>query len=95
MNTTDKIIRASCALHNWLRRTSANHYFSRGYVDEEDINTGTIIEGAWRRELIAALPSISDHNSNHSGRLAREFRDRYADIFSGVGAVSWQDRMIS
>ena len=95
VHTTDKIIRASCALHNWLRLTSSNHYLPRGCVDEEDMDSGAISEGTWRRELISALPSITDHNTNNAARHARELRDKYADFFSAAGAVSWQDRMIS
>lgn len=95
VSTTEKIIRASCAMHNWLRLSSPGHYFPRGCVDDEDINSGTITEGTWRRELIAGLPSITDHNSNYASRTARQLRDNYADFFCGAGAVSWQNRMIS
>lgn len=93
--TTDKIIRASCALHNWLRLTSPGHYFPRGCVDEEDIDSGSVSEGSWRRELKATLPTITDHSANNAARTARELRDKYAEFFSGAGAVSWQNRMIS
>ena len=43
---TDKIIRAACALHNWLRLTTAASYLRHGTVDIEDTNTGEIIEGS-------------------------------------------------
>lgn len=93
--TTDKIIRASCALHNWLRLTSPGHYFPRGCVDEEDIDSGSVSGGSWRQELIVTLPTITDHSTNNAARTARELRDKYAEFFSGAGAVSWQNRMIS
>ncbi|CAF4934460.1 unnamed protein product [Pieris macdunnoughi] len=32
---------------------------------------------------------------NCGTRTARELRDKYAEFFSGAGAVSWQNRMIS
>ncbi|XP_045760625.1 putative nuclease HARBI1 [Maniola jurtina] len=95
VDTTDKIIRASCALHNWLRKTSSSTYFRRGCVDEEDTDSGTITEGSWRRELINNLPNITDHNTNYAGRVARDLRNKYAEYFSGPGAVPWQNRMIN
>ncbi|XP_061717511.1 putative nuclease HARBI1 [Cydia pomonella] len=93
--TTDKIILASCALHNWLRLTSPGIYFPKGCVDQEDIDSGSVIVGTWRQELQANLPSITNHNTNNAARIARELRDKYAEFFSGAGAVSWQNRMIS
>lgn len=41
----DSIVKATCALHNWLRKTTPN-YIVRGSVDEEDIENGTVIHGA-------------------------------------------------
>ncbi|CAH1991663.1 unnamed protein product [Acanthoscelides obtectus] len=95
VNTTDKIIRASCALYNWLRLTSPSCYFPKDCVDVEDIDSPTIVEGTWRRELIATLPSITDHTTSNSPRIARNLRDKFAEYFSGAGSVGWQDRMIS
>lgn len=95
IDVTDKIIRTACTLHNWLRITSPNTYLQRNTVDEEDLNTGEVIQGTWRRENIVSMPSI-EHNisTNHSARVARELRDRYADYFYNDGAVPWQNKMI-
>ncbi|CAH2009430.1 unnamed protein product [Acanthoscelides obtectus] len=90
VNTTDKIIQASCALHNWLRLTSPSCYFPKDCVDVENIDSETIVEGTWRRELIATLPSITDQTTNNSPQIARNLRDKYVEYFSGAGAVVWQ-----
>ncbi|XP_054083874.1 uncharacterized protein LOC128920511 [Zeugodacus cucurbitae] len=95
VKTTDKIVRAACALHNWLRTKSSTTYFPSGCVDEEDINSGVIVPGAWRRELVQGLPSITDHNTNYAGKTARDLCEKYAEYFSNEGAVPWQNRMIS
>ncbi|CAH1982343.1 unnamed protein product [Acanthoscelides obtectus] len=47
----DYIVRTTCALHNWLRRTSANTYIPPGTTDYEDIDTGNIIPGSWRKDV--------------------------------------------
>ena len=40
-------------LHNWLRKESdiGKVYFSPTLVDREDLETGGIIEGSWRKEI--------------------------------------------
>lgn len=90
---TDKIVRTSCTLHNWLRKTSPTYLTSR-CVDYENLDTGEIIEGSWRQENLNLLQSIDQGGSNHSSRMARELRERYTTYFANEGAVSWQSRMI-
>lgn len=92
--TVDKIIKASCALHNYLRSTSQNTYTPNGSLDEEDRESGQIRPGSWRNESNIPLPSIRTLGSNHSSRRARELRDRLCQYFVGEGAVPWQQRMI-
>jgi hypothetical protein len=91
---TDKIIRTSCALHNWLRKASPTAYFQRECVDYEDMHIGELIEGSWRNENLHLLPSMDKTGSNHSPRMARELRKRYTMYFVKDGVVSWQSRMI-
>jgi hypothetical protein len=94
VEVTDKIVRRACALHNWLRMTSGTKYLQIGSVDVEDENTGVIVEGTWRREIQAVMPSINNSGSNHVARQARELQEKYTQYFTHDGAVQWQDRMI-
>ncbi|KAF8777947.1 putative nuclease HARBI1 like protein [Argiope bruennichi] len=92
LSTTDKIVKASCALHNWLIKTSASSYLSRGSLDEENIETGEIIPGQWRSEIteLFNIQSISGRNCK-SSKLAKLYRNNLARYFSNEGAVPWQN----
>ncbi|CAH2011243.1 unnamed protein product [Acanthoscelides obtectus] len=81
LDTVDLVVKASCALHNWLRTTSSRVYVPRDSIDREDIDTGEIINGLWRSEVEPL-------------QFARLLREKYTDFFNGEGAVPWQDRMI-
>ncbi|XP_022181356.1 putative nuclease HARBI1 [Myzus persicae] len=93
VSTVDKIILACCALHNWLRITNKN-YFSRGLVDEENLDEYKIIEGSWRFQSHNGLLPISNAGSNHSSQIARLLREKYTAYFMNEGSVPWQERMI-
>ena len=46
------VVLATITLHNWLRKDSSygKVYISSELVDNEDITTGEITEGAWRKD---------------------------------------------
>lgn len=92
--TTEWIIKATCALHNWLRKTSSRTYFPTGCVDREDIENGTIIPGEWRKHKVNGIASIGMVGSNHYSRTAASKRDFYAEKFVTTEAVPWQWKMI-
>ena len=93
VKTVDKIVLASCALHNWLRKEQKSTYCISSDVDQEDIEAGNIIPGSWRMENLC-LPSISRQGSNHSSLSAIEKREKFKRYFNNDGAVPWQARMI-
>ena len=45
--TTEQIVKTACALHNWLRKTSASFqsYVEQEFVDSENWNQGKVIPG--------------------------------------------------
>ncbi|KAJ8977075.1 hypothetical protein NQ317_017237 [Molorchus minor] len=43
-NKIDKIVKACCAIRNWLRKDDKN-YLQSGFVDMEDTENGTVIPG--------------------------------------------------
>lgn len=90
--TVDKIIKACCVLHNWLKTKSTN-YIEPGLIDQENPETGELLEGSWRTIPQASFNPIRNHRGNHS-RNAQRIREHYTDYFVGQGRLEWQDRMI-
>lgn len=94
LDKTDSIIKATCALHNWLR-TNLIYMNTPELVDGEDFSSGTIRNGSWRSIPTAGVDELmSPLSSNNYSRNAKDLRDRYADYFVGPGKVSWQDYII-
>lgn len=91
-NTVDKIVRACCALHNWLRITKSP--LLAGTMDFEDTENGNLVRGSWRQIPSDGLLPIPRHMYNHSSQNARQIREDFADYFIGEGSVAWQSRMI-
>lgn len=97
IDKVDEIIKAACALHNWLKMTASENYTPIGSMDIEDLNTSDIIPGSWRTEPtpINGLASLRGTlGSRNYTRTAYDVRDKYAEYFSGRGAVPWQVNMI-
>ena len=89
-----KIIKATCAMHNWIRKTaSSNHGLT---VDHEDVDNSRFIDGSWRSDTpsqgMVNLASTREKNFNAG---ARRRRYAFTDYFMGRGAVEWQLRMLN
>ncbi|XP_046663525.1 uncharacterized protein LOC124356515 [Homalodisca vitripennis] len=93
----DSLVKASVAIHNWLRITSPGVYFYRGCVDEENIDTGEIVPGSWRRAVQnEGLVSVKDRSQpRNPKKAAKEVRDKLADWFMGKGSVPWQLQFVN
>ncbi|CAH1987329.1 unnamed protein product [Acanthoscelides obtectus] len=92
--TAIKMIRTTCVLHNWLRKSSLHTYTPPGSIDYEDIVNFTTNLGTWRSE-INALPSIARSRINNRSKIAAEkLREKY-NFFCDEGAVTWQNYMIN
>lgn len=91
----DLIVKACCALHNWLRVSEAPDRQHAHSVDGENHDTGEIIGGSWRNEhqTLGLLP-LPRNLSRHPNRRSQDLRERLADYFVGEGSVPWQLRMI-
>ncbi|CAH1963574.1 unnamed protein product [Acanthoscelides obtectus] len=92
--TAIKMIRTTCELHNWLRKSSLHTYTPPGSIDYEDIVNFTTNLGTWRSE-INALPNIARSRINNRSKIAAEkLREKY-NFFCDEGAVTWQNYMIN
>ncbi|CAH1959275.1 unnamed protein product [Acanthoscelides obtectus] len=90
--TVDKIIKTCCVLHNWLK-TRSSTYIEPGLIDEENSETGDLVEGSWRTIAQNSFRPLGNFSGNHS-RNAHRIREHYTDYFVGQGRLEWQDRMI-
>ena len=57
-DNTEKIVLASCVLHNYLRTKSPKRYTPNGCIDTEGIREGIVIEGEWHNEGGSSLISV-------------------------------------
>ena len=98
VDRTEGLVKAPCAIHNWLNMTSSSRYFSPGSVDEEDVNSGTISVGKWRPELVCPLQLVNrtsvGYMSNNHYNAAQALHQEYAEAFSSYLSVPWQLRQL-
>ena len=90
----DKVILASCVLHNFLRKKCANSYAPPKLIGNENIETAEVILGEWRNSS-SAFGELQKTNYNNSADCAKATRIEYMKYFNGPGKVSWQDKMIN
>lgn len=81
----DKIVKATCALHNWLMKTALHFYAPVGTTDTDER------PGSWRQEPSSIyMADLMQQGSNHPSRLAEQKRSNFKNYFVGEGAVPWQ-----
>jgi len=86
------LVKAACALHNWIRKTGNSSNFIP--VDIEDTETGCLIEGSRRNDpKPSGLLDLTPIQMNYATD-AKLKRNYLADYFVGDGTVYWQNRMI-
>ena len=94
VDTIELLVKAACAIHNWLRMTSPANCLPSGSTDEEDVNNGNINPGAWRKELLHPLQSVArasvGYFSNNYAISAEKLRRSYARAFITNLSVPWQ-----
>jgi hypothetical protein len=95
VDTVKKIVRTTCAIHNWLRVNSDSNYFAESLIDCEDVDNCTVKPGTWRIETQRlGLRNLEPLQPRFSEKAARNKWDRYREYFNGVGRVPWQEQMI-
>lgn len=77
----DKIVKATCTLHNWLIKTSRISYAPAGTFDTEHVD-GHIRPGAWRTDISTNLSNLThQQGSNNYSQMAERRRQKYATFF--------------
>ncbi|KAK3908909.1 Protein ALP1-like [Frankliniella fusca] len=91
------IVLAACALHNWLRSDSVGRamYTPPTSLDSEDIMAGTVNVGDWHNANAAGVGRFHFQGGNRHAAGPLMLRDMWCEYFNGVGAVPWQERMVT
>ena len=96
--TVEKVVKAACVLHNFLRRrdglSNDRQYVGTGEVDNDD-GQGGPQPGTWRQHAGAGIHQLGRVGANMHSRRAAAARDKLAEYFvSPAGAVPWQRAVI-
>ena len=87
----EKVVLASCVLHNYLRSKVPAKYTPPGSFDREVVETGEVEQGNWRNE--GSLHRLPLNKANRCNITAKEIRDNFANYFNSAdGKVPWQAR---
>lgn len=92
IQNVDKIIMASCYLHNFLRQKSVN-YITNSCIDNEDVENYILQPGQWRQEN-ELLPLLKN-NQRQQTEVGKEVRNIFTNYFNGPGSVHFQERMVN
>lgn len=90
LEAIDRIVMATCVLHNYLRRKRGIVYAPDNNVYKENTDTGTI---EWGLQATDFLPLQQTHNQRVNND-AKQVRELYMHYFNNEGAVEWQQRMV-
>lgn len=90
------IVQCCCCLHNFLRSKVLGRllYTPEGMLDTEDIHSGEMQLGDWRKEPVGGMNNLVHQGGNRHANKAINLRDEWCIYFNDIGAVPWQDRMI-
>lgn len=88
--TVDKIVLASCALHNFLLNKSSSNYIPKEDFDAENPEKGTTELGL-RSDSLVDLQRCHARNASED---AKSVRVSFMEYFNNEGAVPWQNNMI-
>nr|CAH7739465.1 unnamed protein product [Callosobruchus chinensis] len=90
----EKIVLTCVLLHNYLRKNekTRSNYNPPGTFDKEDLETGTIEPGSWRRDPQPSASFLPLMNIPRRASMeAWAIRDEYAEYFmTNHGQVPWQ-----
>ena len=92
--SAEKIVLASCLLHNYLRTESPSRYTPSGTCDRESIASGVVTPGDWRNEGNCFQP-LAQQSGNRYSQTAKDVREQFSEYFNTTGQVPWQDNAIS
>lgn len=91
LENIDKVVMATCALHNFLRRKRGENYMP---MTQSDIDDGHIIDAS---KTTNCLKNLQKGHNRHSSELAKAvlvWLDLFKNYFCDTGALPWQENHI-
>jgi hypothetical protein len=86
------VVMASCALHNFLCRTSPDTNIPSECSDTEDLHNGTVTAGL--RSNPSSMATMKRGNNRNHQLTGEEVRSQFVEYFNKEGKVPWQDNCI-
>lgn len=90
--TIESVVRATCALHNYLMSSSLTSYAPSECFDRENFEEGTTTSGLTSRE--STLEPLQSTRQGDAPRTAKQIRSEFMSYFVNEGKVPWQDNFI-
>ena len=87
------VVMASCALHNFLCRTSPDTYTPPECFDTEDVQNGTVTAGF--RTNPSSMATLKRGNNRNHQLTGKEVRSQFVEYFNNEGKVAWQGSILS
>jgi hypothetical protein len=92
LNNIKDVVMVSCALYNFLRRTSPDTYTPSECFDTEDLQNGTVTAGL--RSNPSSTATLKKGNKRNHQLTGNEVRSQFVEYFNNEGKVPWQDNCI-
>ena len=87
-------MKASCALHNWIRKSPQNNHVTT--ADVEDTENNSILFGSWRQDPPShSLLNMSATRETNFTTAARQKRAQLVDYFMAEDEDELQYRMVN
>jgi hypothetical protein len=89
-----KLVMAAVVLHNYLRSTSGDHYWSERALDNEDVKSGNVNGGIWRNDTDNAGMVRLQPACGKASTQAQDVRDLWNILFeneqlNGSGSTAY------
>lgn len=89
----DKIVKATCALHNYLMSTVRETYAPPDSFHSEDIESGTTRPGLTPGNS-NMIPLQRSHIAGDMPFYAKQVRQQFMEYFNIEGQVPWQENFV-
>lgn len=88
----ESVVMASCALHNFLIKSSQSSYYQPECFDTENCDEGTITQGFDTAN--SAMVNLERRNLGNPSVAAKTVREDFMNYFVNEGSIPWQNNFI-
>lgn len=90
----DKVVKASCALHNFLIEHSKKSYAPQECFYQESSENGNIISEGYNIQN-STMENLERRNPGNTLNTAKIIRENFMNYFNQEGTVPWQDNYVT